>query len=139
LRNIRKEKDIPHKEKLRLLVKDNDGQYPGYLTSVLQKLASISGIEFTGEKIDKAISFRIKTIEFYIPVEDKVDFQQEIASLTQELGYTRGFLESVMVKLNNENFVKNAPAVVIEKERKKKEDAENKIKLLEERLTSMKK
>jgi valyl-tRNA synthetase len=137
LRNIRKEKDIPHKEKLRLLVKDNDGQYPGNFTSVLQKLAIVSGIEFTGKKIDRAISFRIKTIEFYIPVVDKVDFQQEIAALKQELEYTRGFLKSVMVKLNNENFVKNAPAAVIEKERKKKEDAENRIRLLEERLSSM--
>ena len=137
LRNIRKEKDIPHKEKLRLLVRDNDALYPGPLTPVLEKLASISGIEFTDEKIDNAISFRIKTIEFYIPVEDKVDFQEEIEVLRQELEYTKGFLKSVMVKLNNEKFVKNAPAAVIEKERKKREDAENKIRLLEERLRSM--
>jgi len=137
LRNIRKEKDIPHKEQLKLLIKDNDKQYPNHLTPILQKLASLSEIKFTGEKIDKAISFRIKTIEFYIPVEEKVDFKQEIASLKQELEYTRGFLKSVMVKLNNEKFVKNAPASVIEKERKKREDAEHKIKLLEERLRSM--
>ncbi len=110
IRNIRKEKDIPPKEMLRLLVKDNDAQYPEHLTSVLQKLASISGIEFTNEKIDRAISFRIKTIEFYIPIEDKVDYQQEIAALNQELEYTKGFLKSVMIKLNNKNFVKNAPA-----------------------------
>jgi valyl-tRNA synthetase len=137
VRNIRKEKDIPPKEILRLLVKDNDAQYPGHLTPVLQKLANISGVEFTNEKIDKAISFRIKTIEFFIPVEDKVDYQQEIAALHQELEYTKGFLNSVMIKLNNENFVKNAPASVIEKEKKKKEDAENKIRLLEERIRGM--
>jgi valyl-tRNA synthetase len=137
VRNIRKEKDIPPKEILRLLVKDNDAQYPGHLTPVLQKLANISGVEFTNEKIDKAISFRIKTIEFFIPVEDKVDYQQEIAALHQELEYTKGFLNSVMSKIKNENFVKNAPASVIEKEKKKKEDAENKIRLLEERIREM--
>ena len=134
VRNLRKEKNIHPKEKLKLFVKDNDSQYPEILTPVLQQLASISGVEYTNEKIEKAISFRIKTIEFYLPVEDKVDYLQEITALKEELEYTKGFLKSVMVKLNNEKFVKNAPASVIEKEQKKKEDAENKIKMLEERI-----
>jgi len=137
VRNLRKEKNIHPKEKLRLFVKDNDSQYPGILTPVLQQLASISSVEYTNEKIEKAISFRIKTIEFYLPVEDKVDYQREIAALKEELEYIKGFLKSVMVKLNNEKFVKNAPASVIEKEQKKREDAENKIKMLEERIRGM--
>ena len=137
IRNLRKEKNIASKEELRILVKDHNDQYPALLTPVLQKLGNIGNVEFTDEKIEKAISFRIKTIEFYIPVEDKVDYRQEIKALTEELEYTRGFLESVMVKLNNENFVKNAPEKVIEKERKKKEDAENRIRMLEERIRGM--
>jgi valyl-tRNA synthetase len=104
---------------------------------VLEKLGDIGSVEFTDKKIKKALSFRIKTIEFYIPIEDKVDYKQEIKALTEELEYTRGFLKSVLIKLNNEKFVKNAPENVIEKERKKKEDAENKIRMLEERIREM--
>lgn len=137
IRNLRKEKNIAPKVELRLLVKDNNDQFPVFLPPVLQKLANIINIEFTAEKIEKAISFRIKTIEFYIPIEDKVDYQQEVQALNEELEYTRGFLKSVLIKLNNENFVKNAPGSVIEKERKKKEDAENKIRMLEERIGEM--
>lgn len=137
LRNIRKEKNISPKESLHILVMDINDQYPRFFTPVLQKLGNIESVEFTGEKIEKAISFRVKTIEFYIPVEVKVDYHQEIKALKEELKYTRGFLESVMMKLTNEKFVKNAPDSVIEKERKKKEDAESKIRMLEERIRGM--
>jgi valyl-tRNA synthetase len=137
IRNLRKEKNISPKEKLKLFVKDNNDQYPKLLTPVLEKLGDIGSVEFTDKKIKKALSFRIKTIEFYIPIEDKVDYKQEIKALTEELEYTRGFLKSVLIKLNNEKFVKNAPENVIEKERKKKEDAENKIRMLEERIREM--
>jgi valyl-tRNA synthetase len=137
IRNIRKEKNISPRDKLHLFVKDNDDQYPRLFTSILQKMGFIDRIEFTGQKIEKAISFRVKTVEYYIPLEDKVDYHQEIRALKEELQYTRGFLKSVMVKLNNEKFVKNAPGPVIEKERKKKEDAEKKIEMLEERIRGM--
>jgi valyl-tRNA synthetase len=139
IRNIRKEKNISHKERLHIYVKDNMGKYPELFTTVLQKLGHTESVEFTSEKIEKAISFRVKAIEFYIPLEDKVDYHQEIKALTEELEYTRGFLKSVLIKLKNENFVKNAPDAVIEKERKKKEDAENKIRLLQERIEGMRK
>ena len=137
IRNIRKEKNISQKEMLQISVTDNNDQYPELFTAILQKLGNIESIKFTSKKIEKAISFRVKAIEFYIPVAEKVDYQQEIKTLTEELEYTRGFLKSVLVKLNNEKFVKNAPAQVIEKENKKKEDAENKIRMLEERIRGM--
>jgi valyl-tRNA synthetase len=79
----------------------------------------------------------IGTTEFYIPLEGKQDIEAELASIREDLNYYRGFLVSVMKKLDNERFVKNAPEPVLELERKKKADTELKIKSLEERLKEL--
>jgi valyl-tRNA synthetase len=81
----------------------------------------------------------IGTTEFYIPLGDRLDIEGELTKIQGELDYYRGFLDSVMKKLDNERFVSNAPANVIELERKKKSDAESKIKSLEERLKELEK
>jgi valyl-tRNA synthetase len=81
----------------------------------------------------------IGTTEYFIPLAGKLDIKSEIAKIQEDLDYNRGFLVSVMKKLDNEHFVKNAPADVLELERKKKSDAESKIKSLEEALKSLKK
>jgi valyl-tRNA synthetase len=76
----------------------------------------------------------VGTTEFYVPLGDNIDFEDEIARIREELSYYRGFLASVMKKLDNERFVQNAPPSVLDLERKKKSDAGQKIKSLEERL-----
>jgi valyl-tRNA synthetase len=86
-----------------------------------------------------AASFMVRTTEFFIPLGDKLDVDAEIIRIKEELEYNRGFLASVMTKLNNERFVKMAPASVIDLERKKKSDTESKIKSLEERQKELKK
>ena len=78
------------------------------------------------------------TTEFFIPLAGKIDIEDEIAKIQEDLNYNRGFLVNVMKKLDNERFVKNAPANVLELERKKKNDAESKIKSLEERIKALK-
>ena len=80
----------------------------------------------------------VRTTEFYIPLGNKLDADAEIKKLNEELDYLRGFLVSVMKKLNNEKFMSNAPSTVIDSEMKKKSDAESKIKTLEERLIHLK-
>ncbi|MDR1632097.1 MAG: hypothetical protein LBR97_04350, partial [Dysgonamonadaceae bacterium] len=57
--------------------------------------------------------------------------------LREELKYQQGFLQSVLGKLSNENFVSKAPAKVIEMERKKQADAESKIKTLRDRVNEL--
>jgi valyl-tRNA synthetase len=69
---------------------------------------------------------------------DKIDVEEELKKLTEELQYTKGFLNGVMKKLSNERFVNNAPANVVELERKKQADAEDKVKALEERIAALK-
>jgi valyl-tRNA synthetase len=79
----------------------------------------------------------INKTEFFIPLGDKVDAGAERERIQKELEYNRGFLESVMKKLGNQNFVSKAKPEIIASEEKKKADAEMKIKVLEEQLNGL--
>jgi len=98
----------------------------------------VKEIGVTASKIQGAASFMIGTDEYYIPLEGKVDATKEKEEILKEIEYNEGFLNAVMKKLSNEKFVSGAPPQVIELERKKKSDAEMKIKSLQERLASLK-
>lgn len=138
LRNVRKEKNIANKETLHVAVLPGEKGYSPVFDAVLRKMGNLSELEVVSEKVDGALSFRVKSTEYYIPLGDLVDVEEEIAKIEEELKYTRGFLTSVMKKLGNERFVSGAPEQVVAIERKKQADAEEKIKLLEERLASLK-
>jgi valyl-tRNA synthetase len=137
IRTVRKEKDIPNKEKVELKIRCDKKSFDTHFIPVIAKMANLSDISFTSVKEEGAASFHVKTTEFYIPLAGKLDVEGELVKIDEELKYTRGFLESVMKKLNNERFVSNAPAAVIEMERKKQADAESKIKSLEDRKREM--
>jgi valyl-tRNA synthetase len=137
IRSVRAERNIPQKESLRLLVMRNGGSAMPSLSEILVKLANISSVELTDAKPANAVSFMVKTSEFYIPLEDKIDTDSEITRIKKELEYTRGFLSSVLSKLHNEKFMKSAPEKVVQNELAKKADAESRITSLEERLGSL--
>jgi valyl-tRNA synthetase len=132
IRTLRKEKDISVRDQLELYVRA-DEKTNKLLVPVLVKMANLSDVVFTDKKIESAVSFISKTVEFYIPVNKKIDIGNELIKVRDELEYTVGFLASVMKKLENEKFVSNAPAAVIETEKRKRSDAEAKIKSLRER------
>jgi valyl-tRNA synthetase len=134
VRTIRKEKDIPYKEKLELLILSDKADISADLLPVISKLCNLSDVKFVSEKQEAAASFMVGTTEYFIPLGGKLDIEAELIKINEELKYQRGFLVSVMKKLENERFVQNAPESVLELERKKKSDAESKIKSLEERL-----
>jgi valyl-tRNA synthetase len=136
VRTVRKEKNIPNRDKIELYIKAGN-DYDSHFIPVMQKLCNLSAVEFNGKKLEGAASFIIKTIEYYIPLGSNLDVEGELKKSREELEYSKGFLSSVMNKLNNERFVSNAPANVIEAEKKKKADAESKIKSLEERLKEL--
>jgi valyl-tRNA synthetase len=135
IRNVRNENGIAQKELLALKVK---GTFDEEYSSCVQKMANLSGLEETKTKIDGAVSFMVKSAEFYIELGDLVDVEDELKKLTEDLKYNKGFLISVMKKLGNERFVQNAPEKVISIEKQKKDDAEAKIKILEERIAHLK-
>ena len=137
VRTVRKEKGIPNKDKLELLIRADQDSYNAELLPVIIKLCNLSDISFVSEKQDGTVSFMVGTTEFFIPVEGRLDIESELVKLKEELEYNRGFLVNVMKKLDNERFVQNAPATVLDLERKKKSDAESKIKSLEERIKEL--
>ncbi len=140
IRSIRKDKNIPIKDKLDLFILKPDKQIPKLLfDSLIEKLCNLSPIRYINEKVTGAASFLINGNEFYIPLGDKIDVEAETAKLNQELEYAQGFLRSVMVKLSNERFVANAKPEVVEVERRKMADAELTIKTIEEQILLLKK
>jgi valyl-tRNA synthetase len=139
VRSVRKDKGIPNKEKTELLILGEKSGYDTQFLPVVSKLCNLSDISFVSEKQEGSASFMVGVTEYYIPLTGKLDIEGEIVRIKEELDYNRGFLSSVMKKLDNERFVNNAPANVLDLEKKKKSDAESKIKSLEEALKSLEK
>jgi valyl-tRNA synthetase len=138
VRNFRNQKGISPKEKLEVIQFSDKSDNYWEFNAIAIKLCNLSAFNYTEKKIEGAYSFLIKTLEFFIPLKGNIDTASEIERLTKELEYNKGFLASVLKKLSNEKFVNSAPEKVIEMERKKKSDAEAKIKLIEEQLSILK-
>ncbi|SHF40418.1 valyl-tRNA synthetase [Mariniphaga anaerophila] len=138
IRNIRKDKNIPNKDTLELCIQQGDKGFEPQFNSVIIKMAHLSSLEMVTDEVQGAASFRVKSTNFYVPLEGFIDVEEELKKLEEELKYTKGFLNSVMKKLSNERFVNNAPEAVVAKEKAKQSDAEAKIKVLEERIAGLK-
>jgi len=136
IRNIRKEKNIPLKETLELSVLNKEGINEDW-DVIIKKLANVAQINTVTEAVDGALSFRVRSNEYFIPVSGMLDIEAEIKKIREELSYTKGFLDSVNKKLANERFVNNAPESVVSMEKKKAADAEAKILTLEKSLSNL--
>ena len=136
IRTIRKEKNIPMKEALKVLVL-NEGNVSTDWDTVICKLTNVSEISYGDASVYSALSFRVKSNEYFIPISGAIDVEAEITKIQEELKYTKGFLISVQKKLSNERFVNSAPEQVIAVERKKLADAKAKIETLEKSLASL--
>ncbi|MHA6281343.1 valine--tRNA ligase [Salinimicrobium sp. CAU 1759] len=136
IRSIRKEKNISYKDQIELLVLNNEKVSTNF-DPVIEKLGNISTLAYTNEQVMGALSFRVKSNDYFIPVAGAVDVEAEKAKLEEELKYTRGFLQSVEKKLSNERFVSGAPAKVVEIEKQKRADAEAKIEAIQASLKAL--
>ena len=139
IRTQRVEKNIKPKQPITLYIKKNNNEVKDEtFDSVVSKLTNIEKIEYVSEKVDGALSFIVRSTEFYIPIPSSIDVATELDKLQKELEYAQGFLKAVEKKLNNERFVSSAPEKVVAMERKKKEDATNKIAVIEEQIRNLK-
>jgi len=136
IRTIRLQKGIANKEQLTLQI---IGAHDHSNDCILTKMTNLATIETIEEKDPAAASFRVHATEYAIPMSNAIDIEAELKKLEAELKYAQGFLKTVMGKLGNERFVQNAPEAVVAMERKKKADAEEKIKSLEESIAALKK
>ena len=137
VRSIRLQKNIAQKETLELQIV---GENPVVVfNSVIMKMCNLSVIDIVENKSDGAASFMVGTTEYAVPLGNMIDVEAEIARMEAELKHKESFLQGVMKKLSNEKFVNNAPAAVLELERKKQADAESIINSLKESIAALKK
>jgi len=136
IRNIRQSKRVSPKESLSLFYK---GDFEKEMFGVVEKMANVGTIESMNIKINDrlGVSFLVDKTEFFIPLEEKIDLNEELNKVNAELKYYNGFLENVMKKLSNEKFVSSAPKNIVDMELKKKQDAEDKIRKLSELKRSL--
>jgi len=136
VRSVRKEKQISFKESLSLKrISKKAGQ--SKFDPILKKLLNLSELVEIQDKEAKSISFMVDLNEYFIPLEGKLNLEEEKQKIEEELNYYQGFLKSVEKKLSNSGFVQNAPQKVVEIEQQKKSDAEAKIELLSKQLKAL--
>ncbi len=136
IRTIRKEKNISFKETIELSVLNSENNSDTF-DPVISKLGNLTSLHYVETQVEGALSFRVKSNEYFIPTAGAINVEEELKKLNEELVYTEGFLKSVQKKLQNERFVNNAPDQVIANERKKEADAEAKITMLKSSLEGL--
>ncbi|MFC7444716.1 Valyl-tRNA synthetase [Mesoflavibacter sp. HG96] len=137
IRTIRKEKNIAFKDAIGFSVINNEKSSTTF-DAIIQKMGNLEAIEYVDEAVEGALTFRVKSNEYFVPMVGAIDVEAEIKKLTEELNYTEGFLKSVQKKLSNERFVNNAPEQVVASEKKKEADALAKIETLKASLATLK-
>ena len=137
IRTIRKQKNIANKDSIDLKIINNEKNAITF-DAVIVKLGNIESLEYVTEAVNGALTYRVKSNEYFIPIAGNIDIAAEIEKLEEELKYIQGFLKSVQVKLSNEKFVANAKPEIIANERNKEADALAKIATIEQSLASLK-
>lgn len=134
VRNVRAVKNIPNKEPLTVNIL---GSWDSAQDSIICKLANVKAVNHNAEKDASAATFIVGITEVNIPLTDSIDKDAELQKLKKDLAYYEGFKASILKKLSNERFVNNAPAPVVEAERKKLSDAEAKIENITNAITAL--
>ena len=136
IRTIRKNNNISFKDTIELHIVSAKPEHKSF-DRVVAKLGNISAITYTDSQVKGALSFRVKSDEYFVPMGGNINVEEELAKLSEELKYTEGFLKSVDKKLSNERFVSNAPAKVIEIENNKRNDAIAKIETIKASIEAL--
>ncbi len=137
IRTIRKQKNIANKDSIDLKIINNEKNAATF-DAIIIKLGNIENLEYITETVNGALTYRVKSNEYFIPITGSIDVAAEIEKLEEELKYMQGFLKSVQVKLSNEKFVANAKPEIIANERNKEADALAKIATIEQSLAALK-
>lgn len=134
IRSVRAEKNISPKTSLSLHVVAHQTTYDPTLDPLLIKLLNINKIAINGTQPEGCSSQIIRSIEYFVPFDQPVDVEEELARIRKEIDYTRGFLQSVEKKLANDRFLSHASPQVVDLEKKKWADAKAKLTALTDTL-----
>ena len=139
VRSVRTDRNVPPKETLILHIRDQGSFSSDHaIHKLISKLCNLKEISFVTKKPAQAISFIVRTTECYIPMPETIDHKEELIKLEEELKYQEGFLSAVKKKLENKDFIRNAPEKVVAGEKKKQSDAESRIRALKDHIRELK-
>jgi valyl-tRNA synthetase len=137
LRDVRVKNQLKPKEEIKLQIQTSDQSAYNSFKAILAKQVNASEITFANATVAGSINTVVQKDKFFIETENELDTKAQKEQLLKDLEYQKGFLLSVEKKLSNERFVQNAKPEVVEVEKKKKADAEAKIKAIEESLSGL--
>jgi valyl-tRNA synthetase len=137
LRDVRVKNQLKPKEEIKLNIQTAEQSFYNSFRSILAKQVNASAIDFVKDSVNGTINTVVQKDKFFIETEKELDTTAQKEQLIKDLEYQKGFLSSVEKKLGNERFVQNAKPEVVEVEKKKKADAEAKIKAIKESLQSL--
>ena len=107
------------------------------IENILARQVNAESVQYTSSAIANSINLVVGKDKFFLQTTITLDTSTQKEQLQKDLDYLKGFLLSVEKKLSNERFVNNAKPEVVDVERKKKEDAEAKIRSIEESLANL--
>ncbi|MCD6332332.1 MAG: valine--tRNA ligase, partial [Bacteroidales bacterium] len=134
VRSVRAARNIPFKNKINLKIRVLKGRYDREMEPLMVKLLNLDEIMEVQDHPEGLMGQVIRTVAYYVEIHQEVNPDEEIKRITKELNYSRGFLQATLKKLQNQRFMEHAPESVVAAEKKKKVDAETRIKALEEQL-----
>lgn len=137
IRDVRVKNNIKSKEPVNLFVQTAYTDNYKAIAGILQKQVNIETLDFTDKMVEQCVTVLVGKDRFYVQPQTALDTSSQKEQLEKELKHFEGFLTSIEKKLGNEKFVQNAKPDVVELERRKKADAEEKIRLLKEALTAI--
>ena len=105
--------------------------------TLLEQLAFVAEVEAVSEDLANAVGFVIGTDKYFVVLSKEIDVESDLSEKKKELDYQIGFVNSVAKKLDNANFVAGAPVSVVEKERQKLSDGNERIKILTEEISKL--
>ena len=137
LRDARNKNQLKPKDSIWLHIQTDNAAVYKSMEDILKKQLNAEAINYTGSSVANTINVVVQKDKFFIETENQAGTAPQQEQLAKDLSYLEGFLISVEKKLANERFVKNAKPEILEAERKKKEDAEAKIKVIKESLSTL--
>jgi valyl-tRNA synthetase len=137
IRDVRNKNNMKPKDVIKLSIQSDNQKGYELVADILAKQVNAESVSFVTDVVAGSITSVVGKDKFYIQSEIAVDTSVQKEQLLKELDYQKGFLEAVNKKLSNDRFVQNAKPEIVENERKKQNDAEQKIKVIEESLASL--
>ena len=137
IRDARNKNQLKPKDQIKLHIQSINNSSYKPIESILQKQVNAETINYVSTAVPNTITIVVQKDKLYIQTENQTDSGSQREQLKKDLDYFEGFLSSVEKKLSNEKFVQNAKPEVVEIERRKKADAEAKIKAIKESLQTL--